>query len=91
MSNYQTITRHLVSDNTNAFNKNLYKVPFFNIYFLKAIKTENNLKFTLPNTNNYVSKSYGFKQIVDIPKTLWKKLEKNNKRYVNDNSRIEKA
>jgi len=87
---YQTITRHLVSDNTNAFNKNLYKVPFFDIYFLKAVKTENNLKFTLPNSNNYVSQSYGFKQIVDIPKTLWKKLEKNNK-WNTDNSRIEKA
>ena len=92
---YQTITRHLaketsIEENTRQFNKNLYKVPFLNMYFLKAVKTDNNLKFILPNTNNYISKNYGFKQIVDIPKTLWQKLEKNNKWHP-DSSRIEKA
>ena len=59
MNKYQTITRHLVSDNTEAFNKNLYKVPFFNIYFLKAIKTENNLKFKLGKMNLIGKKMIG--------------------------------
>ena len=51
MNKLQTITRLLLKDNTSDYKKNLYKIPFTNIYFLKATNTANNLKFTMPDLN----------------------------------------
>ena len=34
MNKLQTITRLLLKDNTSDYKKNLYKIPFTNIYFL---------------------------------------------------------
>jgi len=87
MNKLQTITRLLLKDNTSDYKKNLYKIPFTNIYFLKATNTANNLKFTMPDLNYYIGTNYSFNRIVDIPKTLEKKLRLNEKKN-QDNSRI---